>query len=90
MRGGHSYAAEACITHSDTLGQEALEVGVNWRVVGLASDAQLSLTLNLRCGSCLVWYSLGPRYEGAMVGLLVLDVWSYRPLAHHIAFSQRL
>ena len=79
--GGHSYAAEACITHSDILGQETLEVGGNWRVLGLASDAQLSLTLNLGCGSCLVWYSLGPSYEGAM-GWLVLDVWSSRPLAH--------
>ena len=29
---GHSYAAEACITHSGILGQEALEVGGNWRV----------------------------------------------------------
>ena len=32
--GGHSYAEEACITHSSSLGQEALEGGVNWQVVG--------------------------------------------------------
>ena len=55
---------------------------VNWRVLVLTSDAQLSLTLNLGCRSCLAWYLLGPRNEGAL-GLLVLVVWSSRPLAYN-------